>query len=277
MRMWAPAPGADCFQGITLHIHDQDQQGLWAQASLQDQEPEFTGSSAKAAGCYFTLFSMAVWPQLAAAPCQSWPVTQAAKPQGQGRAAEFAVHSGPGECRLWVNLACAIPSVPKAFCALLNTFNARKSVFVLSSGTCKHDSVDNERQRSIVCTAKGNLGWHWSQEQEGMSSRGFSFLEVFLFVRWPWENRNLTRQELPHGGWTGMWLGQGSLVEVAQHLLGPGLGEAAPWCSRWPIQVELCRAGGVWLQSVGGSCSGQNWGMPVLSVGKGFLLPWAGI
>lgn len=36
-------------------------------------------------------------------------------------------------------------------------------VFVLSTGTCKHDFMHNERQRTIVCvtgTEKGNVGWH---------------------------------------------------------------------------------------------------------------------
>lgn len=35
----------DSREHLTLHLHNQDQQGLWAQANLQDPEPEFIGGS----------------------------------------------------------------------------------------------------------------------------------------------------------------------------------------------------------------------------------------
>lgn len=70
-------------------------------------------------------------------------------------------------------MLCRIPLILESPC-----------VFVLSSGTWKDDFVHNEGQRTIVCvTGKEESGLALIPGTGGMSSREFSFLEVFLFVR----------------------------------------------------------------------------------------------
>lgn len=78
-------------------------------------------------------------------------------------------------CLFWLSqrfsVLCRIPLMLGSPC-----------VSVLSSGTWEHDFLHNEGQRTIVCMTrrtKGNVGWHWSQEQEGWAQGSFLFWKCF--------------------------------------------------------------------------------------------------